>query len=414
MVELAPTTPEQRAEIYADVRSLIVPGFLAHHVAVGETRLCLRSLDAADWDLLRYRVHGLAGQRWKAWVVASSVWMVNGAVLLGSEEDVCALAQMCESLPKTVLDMLYSTVNGLMRRVLKGTEILEGFLYENESRQLWRTEGPAIRDRRGRFAQRFYNPVISLWIYYNEMEDHRERDEHEWQIAKFVASPHAPKGVKKITAKDKQRLGDMMKRRQRVMDRAYYEAKGLVERRREGKPAASIRARDDVRMAETPEELREVMRRWVAGIKDDHDRVVDQAKARIKHEVESRRSEAAKRREALDRALEDEGFTRSQPLPLSGEAGKKFLERMRSRLPGASVVVDDHTHNRAYAKYIENNPEVGDLAVDDEGNLFSKSPVSAEMLDVLRKPDATERPTLQQQIERRKPTAELVDDGEEG
>lgn len=168
-------------------------------------------------------------------------------------------------------------------------------------------------------------------------------------------------------------------------------------------------------MAETEEELRESMRRWVAGEKDDHDRVVDNVKAKIKYDVESRRDEARRRREALDAALEEEGITRSQPVMLSGDAGKKFLDRMRSRLPGAKTVVDDHTHNSAYRKYIEHNPEVGDLYVDEQtGEVVSRHPVTEDMLEVLRKPEPGSQETLQQKIEKRKPTATFIDDGEEG
>lgn len=41
-----------------------------------------------------------------------------------------------------------------------------------------------------------------------------------------------------------------------------------------------------LRMADTEEELREVMRRWVEGIKDDHDLVVDRLKAKVRSDVE--------------------------------------------------------------------------------------------------------------------------------
>jgi hypothetical protein len=411
-VELAPTTPEQRVEIYSDVRSLIMPGFLVHHVQVNEAKFCLRSLDREDWELLQHRTHGSTERHWKAWAVASSIWMANGRVL-DDEDTLYTLWETLSEAPKTVLDALYSTVNGLMRRVGEASERIEGFLYEQESRRLWRTYGSIVAEHRGgRGYQRFNNAVISLWVYYNRMEDHRELEEHDWQMAKFLASPHAPKGIKKISSKDKQRETDMERRRQRVMDRTFYEAKGVLIKRTE-EVAKTFRSRDDVRMAETTEELQEVMRRWVAGIKDDHDRVVDNVKAKIKHDVEERKQLANRRRSALDQALEEEGFTRNQPLPLSGEAGKKFLARMRERLPGASVVVDDHTHNRAYSKYIENNPEVGDLYVNEEGKVVSSRATTPEMLEILQKPAEGERLSLQQQIERRRPTAQFVDEGEE-
>lgn len=413
-MDLSQTTAEQRQGIYADVRSLIAPGFLAHLVEVDEVRLCLRSLDSADWEVLRHRVSRLPERQWKAWMVASSIWMVDGAVVMGDEDATWRLMKMCEGLPMTVLDVLHSTLNGLTRRLTRAYQTVEGFLYEQESRRLWRTEGRAVAEHRAsRQWQRFHNPLISLWVYYNEMEDARERDDQEWQIAKFLVGPHAPKSVKKLWAKDRQREGDMLKRRQRTMDRTYYEAMGVVARADEEDISASLRLRDEVRMAETPEELQEVMRRWVAGIKDDHDRVVDNVKSKIKYDVEERQRVAAQRRMALDEALAEEGFTRNQPLPLAGDAGRQFLERMRARIPGAAQVFDDHTHNRAYSKYIEKNPEVGDLHVDEDGRVVSRQPVTPEMIEMLRKPQPGERQTLQEQIERRRPRAEFVDDEDE-
>lgn len=413
-MELAKTTPEQRAEIYGDVRSLIVPGFLAHSVSIGSARFVLRSIDRADWNVLEYRTHGLTNKQWRSWCIATSIWMVNGSLVGEDEETTCRLYEALVGLPRAVIDMLYSVLNGLMRRVMGASDVVESYLYETESRALWRTHGTALLERhRGHSPQRFYNPVFSLWIYYNQMEDQREAEDQAWTMTKFAVGPHAPKGVKKLNAQDKKREADMKRRRESTQDRIYYEVKGLLSKKDDAEQTGN-QPFQQVIMAETEEELRESMRRWVAGEADDHDRVVDNVKARIKYEVETRRAEARKRREALDAALEEEGFTRSQPMLLSGEAGKKFIERMRSRMPGAKTVVDDHTHNSAYKKYIEHNPDVGDLHVDEEGNIRSLRPVTEEMLDVLRKPDESGQETLQQKIEKRKPTATFVDDEEEG
>jgi hypothetical protein len=419
-MELAKTTPQQRSEIYEDVRSLIVPGFLAHSFSLRDARFALRSLDRADWVLLQHRTHGLGEKHWRAWCVATAVWMVNGMVVMDNEEVVYDLYQSLVELPTHVIDTMYSILNGLMRRVNAASEIVEAFLYETESRSLWRTEGAAILHRRvSTRARRFDNPVISLWIYYNQMEDQRELEEHEWQMAKFVVGPHAPKSAKKLNAQDRKRVADMKRKREATLNRVFYEVKGLIPKKTDELDESGHRRRyQEVVMAESEEELRESMRRWVEGIKDDHDRVVDGVKSRIKHDVEKRKEEQRKRRQALETALEEEGINRTQFTPLVGEAGKKFIERMQARMPGASVVYDDHGHNSAYKKYIENNPEVGDLVVDDAGNIGSRTPVSADMLDVLTKPDEPERPdgqSLQEQIEKRRPTLDsFSDEGEEG
>jgi hypothetical protein len=411
-MELAKTTPQQRAEIYEDVKQLLVPGFLAHGFSIGPARFVMRSIDREDWTLLQYRTNGLQEREWRAWCVATSIWMVNGSLLRGDENATYDLYGLFYGLPRGVLDTLYSILNGLMRRVIEASDRVEGYLYEEDSRTLWRTEGRAVQEhRQTRPVQRFHNPIISLWAYYNQMEDLREAQEHEWTLAKFAVSPHAPKSVKKLNAQDNKRVADMKRNREGVLDRVYYEAKGLLTRKGSEKEDTGNRPFQQVIMAETEEDLRESMRRWVAGIKDDHDSVVDNVKARIKHGVEQRKEDNRKRREALDRALEEEGFVRNQLTPLAGDAGRQFLERMQSRIPGAKRVYNDQTHNSAYQKYIENNPEIGDLHLDDEGNLVASSPVTEEMLEVLTKPD--QQQTLQEQVQSRRPTATFSEEGEE-
>lgn len=412
-MELAKTTPEQRAEIYEDVRTLVVPGFLAHPVSVGSARFVLRSIDRSDWEVLEYRTHGLNNKEWRSWCLATSIWMVNGSLIDdGDEETTCRLYETIVNLPQAVVDTLYSVLNGLMKRVMAASDVVEAFLYESESRFLWRTHGGHLLDRRRLHGpQRFYNPVFSLWIYYNQMEDQREADENSWTMAKFAVGPHAPKGVKKLNAQDKKREGDTKRRRESTQDRIYYEVKGLIAKKGEDKDTGH-RPFQEVIMAETEEELRESMRRWVEGKKDHHDNVVDNVKARIKYERELREEEKKKRRAALDAALEEEGFKRNQLTPLAGKSGRDFLERMAARLPGAKTVVDDNTHNSAYEKYIKHNPEVGDLHVDEDGNIVSRSPVTEDMLEVLSKPDEAAAETLQQKIEKRRPTAEFVDEEE--
>lgn len=414
-MQLTRTTPEQRVEIYEDLRQLITPGFLAHPVLVNGVSVVVRSLDFSDWYLLRYRAHGASEHEWQAWVVASAIWMVNGSVVLNEEDAMPLLHQMCNALPAAALANVYGVVMALVRRSRQSATRTEAFLYEEESRTLWRSEGPSIVATPGdRGFLRARNPVLRLWIFYNQMEDLREHNDYLWQIAKFQAGPHAPKGVKKINAQDRKRQNDLDGRRQRVLDRTYYVAKGMLSDDPEGATQAKRRFQDVV-MAETPEELREEMRRWVAGEKDDHDRIIDGVKNKIREEVEGRRRRDAERRAALQKALEEEGIRPSRMVPLTGKAGQEFLDRVKARVPGVSKVMQDNTHNSAYEKYIAKPPETGVLRVDEGGRVTSDMPEDERMLEMMRRPQASDPDSLQAQIERRRPTVTFVDDdGEEG
>lgn len=413
-MQLNTTTPDERSVIYEDVRSLISPGFLVHHVDVNGTRLVLRSLSEDDWFVLRTRTWGAPVREWKAWLVSTAVWMVDGQIVMGEDDVAYRIFEMALRLPDSVLDDLDMLVTALMKRVQEGALLVEGFMYEDESRMLWKSQGTAQSYTyfQGRRIQN--NPVRRIWTYYNEIEDQRLHNEYLWSMAKFQASAHAPKGVKKIQAQDAREAGDEKRRRQRVMDRTYYEAKGIVAR-------ASVDERaqgrggpwQDVKMAETREELQEVMRRWVEGIKDDHDRVVEGAKARIRAEVEGRKAKALAQRKALASALEEEGITKNTLVPIAGEAGQQFLDRVRNRVAGTSKVLQDGTHNSAYDKYIARDAEAGNLAVDESGQIQSKTEVNPEMLKMMMRPPDQETESLQEKIRSRRPTATFRDDGEE-
>ena len=414
-MELVKTTAEQRAEIYEDVRMLLMPGFLTQSIKIGSLRLALRTLDTQDYYLLRARSFGLNERDQLSWALAQTVWMVNGSIVR-DENSLYDLSEAIGKLPLIARDALNRLYLRLMDRMAEATKRIEGFLFEDESRVLWRQYGAAIRQKQHFLPhQRLHNSIINLWVYYNTLEDTRIEHEQEWSLVKFQLAPHAPKGAKKISTQDRKREVELQKERQRILDRVFYQARGLLDEDTPEEKAARARYESELIMAETEEELRESMRRWVSGIKDDHDKVVDNVKARIKHGVETRKRERDKNRAALDQALEEEGYSRNQLAPLAGDAGRKFLERMRTKFPGASTVVDDNTHNSAYKKYIEKNPEVGDLHVDEEGNIISLSPVNPDMLEMLKRPDdgagpSTEAMSLQEQISRRRPT---IDDGED-
>ncbi len=408
-MQLVKTTSEQRSEIYEDLRQLLVPGFLAHPVSVNGVHLVLRSLDSSDWYMLRYRAHGSSEQQWRAWVVAESTWMVNGSVLLREEDARPLLYQMCVALPSNALANLYGVVIALLRRARTAATRIEGFLYEDESRQLWHSDGQALLAREGHHGILLpKNPILKLWIYYNQVEDQREHNDYLWSLAKFQAGPHAPKGIKKVNAQDAKRANELVARRQQVMDRTYYVAKGMIDDTPEGQ-AAGKRRFQEVIEAQSPEELREEMRRWVAGEKDDHDRVVEAIKTKIRTEVEGRRERERLRREALQKALEDEGFKPSRLVPLSGKAGQEFLERVKAKVPGVSKVLDDRTHNSAYEKYIAKPAAVGTLQVGDDGLVHEGEGADPRMIEMMRKPSPGDPGSLQQQIEQRRPTVTFVD-----
>jgi hypothetical protein len=415
-MELPRTTPDQREVLYEDVRSLLSPGFLVHYVTVNGIRFALRSLNRNDSILLQHRLggEGISDRITKSWMIASAVWMVDGQIILGDEGSKHRIYELVYNLPQRARNDLQAVAQQLMSKVSEAVARVEAFLYEGESRYMWRSNGMDMI-RQGAFGHQDAvgnNAIQSLWVFFNTQEDAREQSQEEWARTRFMTSPHAPKAIKKISASDQKHDQDMKRRRQGVMDRVFYESTGVITRETKSRERLPGSPWQGLRRAETPEELQEDMRRWVEGIKDDHDHVVDGIKARIKRDVEARRAQAKTRAEAVRKALDAEGVSGGSLQPLTGDAAKKFMERLSKRIPGAKKVVEGTGHNRAYDKYLKNDPSIGNLRVDDDGRVVPGVEVdekmAEDMLAGMKKPK--DAPTgigeLQQRISDRRPTAQ--------
>lgn len=375
MNTLPDTTFEQRSPLYEDVRSLISPGFIAHPVDVNGVPMSIRSLGVGDFFLLKHRVgHKFDERRWQSWMVAMSIWMIDGQVVMGDEKALYRLYKMISSLPNSLRISLFSLAMSLIQRMDKAVSRTEAFLYETESRYLWKSEGrdAVYRSTLSDHSKSSFNPVQKLWLYFNTVEDERDQYNQTWTMAKFQIGPHAPKSIQKLNQKDKQQEESLEKRRESVRALMYYTALGVLGP--DGEEKKDQGPYQEFHVAYTVEELQEQMRQWVAGEKDNHDRTVDAIKAKIRYERESEKAEQAKRQAELARIMEEEGITGSTLRPMSQEDAEGILSRLRDRssTPGAKKIFQDDGHNSAYEKYIKNNPDVGVLRADENGNLIDE------------------------------------------
>lgn len=381
---LPQTTSEQRTVMYDDVRTLLVPGFISQSVEINGISLAMRSLNTSDFFILKHRV-GLQHREnsWKSWLIAMSIWMVDGQIVIGNQEATLRLYEMAQKLPESVRDALNSIAMTLIRRLDKALSMTESYLYEIESRYLWKGEGLRALDHNwfGLSSGSSANPIQKLWVYYNTLEDEREQYNITWTMAKFQIGPHAPKSVEKLNNKDRQTDAALTHKRQEIQDKAYYKYIGVLKEDSQ----VSTTSVDTVHVAYSVEELQQQMKNWVAGIKDSHDLVVDQVKAKIRHEVETSKQEAIRHAEEVRQMLDEQGINEPALTPLYGEAAMEILNKLNSRSenPGARRVFDGGGHNSAYDKYIRNNPDVGVLRVNDQGQIVSDSSITPDMQEEL-------------------------------
>ncbi len=305
MQALPHSTPEQRAHLYKDVEQLISPGFLTQNVTVGYQRIAIRSLCPGDVYLLQARVGMDTNQvNWRAWSVASSIWMIDGHNMLGQDWAVPRLAKFVQRLPPAAANTLFTAILGLFGRVQAAMEAAEAFLYERACRFMWRTLGERPYERSGVVGSERLgvNHIQRMWIAFNTAEDQRLSSETLWEGFKLTAMSMAPKGVKKLDEAEQRRKEEEAGRRQEVQDRLYYWKAGVI-------PEEVFRNREAVggslNGSKSVNDLEGEMRQWVSGERDDHDLIVAQYKQKISNRMKDEEAARMQRLRDLEAKREE-------------------------------------------------------------------------------------------------------------
>lgn len=216
------STTEQRIPYYADIEALISTGFLSYSVPVNGVTLSLRSLGPGDLFLLKTRLTRAEGDDWLCWFIASSVWMVDGILVLNEPHAIQPIFRQVRRLPRKAKFILFSLVSGLLMRQSRAVDWVEPYCYENISRFRWKsfkTASVHVHSGIPGLEALGTNHVQRMWTFYNEIEDQRIAEESVWDGFKLVASASQPKGIKKIDEHDKELWKKEKERRQEVLDR---------------------------------------------------------------------------------------------------------------------------------------------------------------------------------------------------
>lgn len=395
-MHLPKTTVEQRSRFFEDVEKLLSPGFLNHSVVVAGVRLQIRSLTPGDLFMLRARAEGASNNEWRIWMLASSIWLVDGISVLGEDSAVPVLARFLRRVPERAIASLFSVLLGLFARSQRTVPAVLAYCYEADSRYKWATFG---RDGLGRTsgvvgAEKLgLNTTQQIWLAYNQHEDMRAQSDQQWEGFKLVASSNAPKALKKLDEKDRQRARDEQERRERVLDTFYYRQLGLVDER-------GVVQTDGLsqRLAgpKSVEDLEDEMRRWVTKDADQHDKVVEDYKTSIRVKREEEKAEQVARRISVEmernrlEAEAVEGGFKPQPLlALSGDQLQQMLQGRGSfGRSGTTFIPTAPNANRLYDKYVaEGAVTPGQLQVagDKVVNPQSNPAVDARTLNELIK-----------------------------
>lgn len=355
-----------RLPIYSDLEELISPGFLTHAVTISGVNLVMRSLFPSDFILLRHRLGRVRADRaWREWCIASSIWMIDGQILLEDPNATVIIRQHLNNMPMSGIETLFSIYTNLNNRVRAALQRLEAYCYEDVSRATWRTMGRGIPARNENIgipgiSSLGMNLAQRLWVAYNMSEDDRENWQQEWGIAKLIASASAPKGIKKLNMREESERTLEHERRVGVIHKTYFEATGIhLQENKDGLV---------VYRSVSPEELVQEMDRWVRGEKDVHDEIVDAYKDSIRAKREADRQRHEKRMqevETLQVEREEQnlpsvvGYTAEQLQKLRAEKG---LAPSRT----GAIISNASYSGRLYEKYLARDIKTG--ALTDQGH----------------------------------------------
>jgi hypothetical protein len=355
----------QREHLYDDVNAML-NGFITHSVSIGNQTFCLRSFFPSDHFLLSARVS--KGQDWQLWMTAGALWMVNGVTLFDSPHSVPLAYQYLQTMPKSVVSILYHTVLALFKRQKIAAQEAQVYCYEDISRLHWSIH-------RGRLSYSIVpgieylglNTVQQIWKIHNESEDRRVADENLYDGFKFMASVHAYKGVKKITDQEHQARMAEKDRKQAALDRFFYTKLGMMKPLSEQDLATH--APQYYAPVKSIEDLEQEMYRWVTGTDDWHDKVVNDYKARIsenyqraKEEQELRIAEYRKQRDLA------EALNPVQHDTMVAYTPEQLAEFLKDRQPGVQSITDyDEGGHRDYLydKYLSKGAAPGKLVGKD-------------------------------------------------
>lgn len=373
-IQLPETTYEQREQFYEDVESMLNPGFLSHSLRIGNLQISMRSPSPGDLFVLRQRASSSESE-WVMWSLSSAIWMVNGTLLLDHVNNSVSVYRLLQGLPRYLRKQLFYLLMSLWERSQKSMEAITAFCYEDKSRLLWRQlNGTLPNDERitglpgtSRIGMNYFQ---RMWVAFNQTEDQRQKDEARWNHTKFVASVHNPKYVKKVESRDKSRLTQIEKIRQQEMDYFYYRKIGVLDEDDTLLAGGQLSSR-----VKTVEDLANEYQRWVTQDWDEHDRVVEAYKQRIRDQYEEQKRLREQEWQELQRRLAAE---ESQAIPedfepekLQGFTAEELREKIQSHR-NIKKVYDDTSVQREYVfrEHLSKEalpPPEGGFVLDDEG-----------------------------------------------
>jgi hypothetical protein len=274
------------------------------------------------------------------------------------------MAQMVRRMPRHARNILFSLVVGLFTRSSKAVDATEAYCCENISRFRWKSFGghnPSLHVGIPGAERLGTNHVQRMWTFFNEVEDRRLEEETLWEGFKLTASAQAPRGVKKIDAKDQQRHQQEQERRQNLLDRFFYTRMGVLLSVQKTNEAPKVGL---VGGSKSADELADEMHRWVTGQEDWHDKIVTEYKRRVSEKYEQEKQEREARAAAFRAQMTGEQSSMTPTTALVGYTAGQLAAMLKDRQPGHPGVKQvsagmNSAREYLYEKYLSRQADPG-------------------------------------------------------
>lgn len=346
-------------DVYSDVRVQLSEGSLPLTIKVDGLFLKLGSPNSEDFRWAE-EVSPRLGWRQDFALVAKCVHSINGRVL--SVEDKFDTLTVLMGTSKPLKRLLHTNLIHLISRSRKAFEYLEAFCYESESRVLWRIwkaqKDFGISPVQGQIV---FSDLQIAWVLWNTSEDDRIAQKEQWDRALFQASA-MNSHVNKIRTKWDAAEQDEEDYRERVRTHA-----------RAGKPlsAQDPKARRKSRV-KTEADLREEMRKWVAGEEDEHDRAIREYKETMKRRLRETEERAQRMREAAIQRRRDLSDTSLISQPIVG-LSEEQVARLKSNKKYVETDETSERNDYVMNRYVLSGVQAGKLSVNEQGEIVAKS-----------------------------------------
>lgn len=283
---------------YQKLEELLYRGFLTLKGEIGDVPVVLKTLNNKERNLVALRSSSHPTSRYSYHIAYSILFFDGINILKNREEYLPLMVDYIQEIPEKVANHLLTSIQYLNSQAVEEVEHVEPYSFGDPSRSQWLSRkeseinSPRYTGIEGT-EKLGLNMHQETWVAINRSEDRRDKFNDEWELAAFQASAWNSEGVEKVRNKKKREEKKKRKRRE-----ALYKTKGASDIQ-EGKREIHIQR-------ESPEELLEQMERDNEGIKDFHDKVVEQHEEEIRQKaIEEEKKWQERKLKAREKQKED-------------------------------------------------------------------------------------------------------------